>query len=128
MEDEGSIFKPTDLHAFDDFKQKGPEKNLPVKLINFSGSINHNGGLELTLGSGLDDIEFVEVEDLGAIVDGFVIDEQAVAGVADDVLFGGRDGELDSGLLHGWLVRGCYFWLCNYLDYWIKSMRWKLAD
>lgn len=61
------------------------------------------------MGSGLDDIEFIEVEDLGAIVDGFVIDEQAVAGVADDVLFGGRDGELGGGLLHGWLVRVVIF-------------------
>lgn len=109
LKDECCVLDTTDLKSLDDLHEEGLEENFPVQLIDLSCSIKHDGRLEFTLLSSHNNVEFIEVEDLGTVVDGLAIDEEAVVGVAHVVL----------GFERGW-ARGLHnsvgicLGFCNY--------------
>lgn len=56
------------------------------------GLVEDDGGFQLGVGLGLDDVQFVEVEDLLAVVDGLAVDDDLLVDEADVVLLNGRGG------------------------------------
>lgn len=56
------------------------------------GLVEDDGGFQLGVGLGLDDVQFVEVEDLFVIVDGLAVDDDLLVDETDVVLLDGRGG------------------------------------
>lgn len=92
LNNEHCILNRAYLQSLDHFQQKPFHEDRSIKLVNVFGLVEDDGGFQLGVGLGLDDVQFVEVEDLFVIVDGLAVDDDLLVDETDVVLLDGRGG------------------------------------